>query len=75
MELPTVSEFSERYRTEDTSHLAPTTRNDLDSYLREGGPLLALVDEVRRLRARPLTGKIEVPGMTPGIVETRPANG
>ncbi len=48
--LPTFSEFSERYLAEDASHLAPTTRSDLDSYLREGGPLLALVDEVRRLR-------------------------
>ena len=44
MELPT---FSERYLAEDASHLAPTTRSDLDSHLREGGPLLALVDEVR----------------------------
>ncbi len=47
MELPTFSEFSERYLAEDASHLAPMTRSDLDSYLREGGPLLALVDEVR----------------------------
>ena len=47
IELPT---FSERYLAEDASHLAPTTRSDLDSYLREGGPLLAAVDEVRRLR-------------------------
>ena len=46
IELPTVSEFSERYLTEDASHLAPTTRSDLDSYLREGGPLLALVGSV-----------------------------
>ncbi len=50
MELPTFSEFSERSLAEDASHLAPTTRSDLDSYLREGGPLLALVEEVRRLR-------------------------
>ena len=50
IELPTFSEFSERCLTEDASHLAPTTRSDLDSYLREGGPLLALVGEVRRLR-------------------------
>ncbi len=50
IELPTFSEFSERYLAEDASHLAPTTRSDLDSYLREGGPLLALLDEVRRLR-------------------------
>jgi len=48
--LPTFSEFSERYLAEDASHLASTTRSDLDSYLREGGPLLALVDEVQRLR-------------------------
>ncbi len=47
MELPI---FSERYLAEDASHLAPTTRSDLDSYLGEGGPLLALVGEVRRLR-------------------------
>jgi hypothetical protein len=40
VEVPTFSEFSGRYLTEDTSHLAPTTRSDLDSYLREGGPLL-----------------------------------
>ena len=40
VEAPTFSEFSGRYLTEDTSHLAPTTRSDLDSYLREGGPLL-----------------------------------
>ncbi len=39
-EIPTFSEFSERYLAEDTSHLAPTTRSDLDSYLRESGPLL-----------------------------------
>ncbi len=44
IELPTVSE---RYLAEDASHLAPATRSDLDSYLREGGPLLALVGEVR----------------------------
>ena len=50
MELPTFSEVSERCLAEDVSHLAPTTRSDLDSYLREGGPLLALVGEVRRLR-------------------------
>ena len=50
MGLPIVSEFSERYLAEDASHLGPMTRSDLDSYLREGGPLLALVDEVRRLR-------------------------
>jgi integrase len=40
VEVPTFSEFSGRYLAEDTSHLAPTTRSDLDSYLREGGPLL-----------------------------------
>ena len=39
------------------------------------GPLLALVGEVRRLRARLLTGKFVVPGMAPGIVETRSASG
>ena len=50
VEIPTFSEFSERYLTEDTSHLTPTTRGDLNSYLRGGGLLLALVDKVRRLR-------------------------
>ena len=50
MELPTFSEFSERCLAADPSHLAPTTRSDLAPSLREGGPLLALVDEVRRLR-------------------------
>ena len=57
IELPTFSEFSERYLAEDASHLAPTTRSDLDSYLREGGPLLALVDGVRRLREVALGGR------------------
>ena len=40
VELPRFAAFSERYREEDTSHLAKTTRRDRDSYLRPEGPLL-----------------------------------
>jgi integrase len=39
-EAPDFAAFAARYVSEDTSHLAPTTRSDLDSYLREGGPLI-----------------------------------
>ena len=39
-EAPDFTAFSARYVREDTSHLARTTRSDLDSYLREGGPLI-----------------------------------
>ena len=40
MEVPTFREFAKRYLEEDTGHLAPTTRKDRDSYLREDGPLV-----------------------------------
>ena len=39
-EVPDFASFAARYVKEDTSHLASTTRSDLDSYLREGGPLI-----------------------------------
>ena len=39
-EAPDFTAFAARYVREDTSHLARTTRSDLDSYLREGGPLI-----------------------------------
>jgi integrase len=38
--IPSFREFAARYLAEDSGHLAPTTRGDLDSYLREGGPLM-----------------------------------
>ena len=53
IELPIVSEH---YLAEDTSHLPPTAWDGLDSYLCDGGPLLALVEEVRRLREVALRG-------------------
>jgi integrase len=40
VEVPTFNDFAERYLEEDTAHLAPTTRKDRDSYLREDGPLV-----------------------------------
>jgi integrase len=40
VEVPTFRDFAKRYVEEDTSHLAPTTRKDRGSYLREDGPLL-----------------------------------
>ncbi len=39
-DLPTLEEFAQRYLEEDTAHLAPTTRKDRRSYLREDGPLI-----------------------------------
>ena len=39
-EIPKFETFTQRYLDEDTSHLAPTTRKDRRSYLREDGPLL-----------------------------------
>ena len=38
--VPTFAEFAERYLAEDTGHLAATTRVDVESYLREHGPLI-----------------------------------
>ncbi len=46
-EVPDFATFAARYVREDTSHLAPTTRGGLDSYLREGGPLLGSFGEDR----------------------------
>ena len=46
LEVPRFAEFARRYLHEDTSHLAPTTRDDRKSYLREGGPL-SFFSEVR----------------------------
>ncbi len=39
VDIPMFQDFAIRYLEEDTSHLAPTTRGDRYSYLREGGPL------------------------------------
>ena len=39
-QVPLFSDFAERYLTEDTAHLAPTTQRDRKSYLREDGPLV-----------------------------------
>ena len=39
LSVPSFGEFAQRYLEEDTSHLAPTTRRDRHSYLREDGPL------------------------------------
>ena len=39
-EVPRFAAFSERFLTEDVSHLAASTRKDRKSHLRVGGPLL-----------------------------------
>ena len=44
--VPTFGEFSQRYLKEDTQHLAPSTLGDLPGYLREGGPLADLNDQL-----------------------------
>ncbi len=36
---PTFANFAKRYVAEDTEHLAPSTRSDRTSYLRDNGPL------------------------------------
>ena len=39
LEAPRFAEFAERYLQEATGHLAPTSRSDRSTYLRETGPL------------------------------------
>ena len=45
VEVPRLAEFAKRYLEEDTAHLAPTTRKDRPSYLREDGPLVGFFGE------------------------------
>jgi hypothetical protein len=45
--LPSLRTFAQRYLDEDTSHLAPSTKQDRESSLREGGPLLGYFGDAK----------------------------
>jgi len=45
--LPSLRDFAVRYLAEDTGHLAPTTKGDRESALREDGPLLGYFGDTR----------------------------
>lgn len=71
-ESPTLKAFSDRYLREDVAHLAPTTRGDRNSYLRDDGHLLGplgpkRLDEITVPVLRAWWGEeIEAKGLTNG---------